>query len=226
MWKEANKVMANYEGKPLIPRPTDFSEYFQVMEMRQRKKQYPEFIVKLSPILMGLGMKYMEKLESNRQFILYRCGRKDRKEIFHFDRNLIGQNYPHLLSYLDSRPQVNGNFKDNYIINFQSIIWICEYLEKEVLGITSHKQITGIFNKLRVAEEKTRNPVAHEITNLTDDKIRELTALSEKNKDGIPGGLTSKDIMELLRQAVKLIYGQPIKWTYDELNAIIISSLK
>lgn len=86
--------------------------------------------------------------------------------------------------------------------------------------------LQAFFSKLRLAEEKTRNLVAHEITNLTDDKIRELTALSEKNKEGIPGGLTSKDIMALLRQAVKLIYGQPIKWTYDELNAIIISSLK
>ena len=42
MWKEANKVIAQYEGKPLIEGAGDFSEYFQVMEMRQRKKQYPE----------------------------------------------------------------------------------------------------------------------------------------------------------------------------------------
>lgn len=38
MWKEANKVIAQYEGKPLIEGAGDFSEYFQVMEMRQRKK--------------------------------------------------------------------------------------------------------------------------------------------------------------------------------------------
>ena len=32
------------------------------MEMRQRKKQYPEFIVKLSPILASLGMQYIQKI--------------------------------------------------------------------------------------------------------------------------------------------------------------------
>lgn len=65
MWKEANKVIAQYEGKPLIEGAGDFSEYFQVMEMRQRKKQYPEFIVKLSPILASLGMQYIQKIPAS-----------------------------------------------------------------------------------------------------------------------------------------------------------------
>lgn len=227
MWKEANKVIANYEGKPLIPRPSDFSEYFQVMEMRQRKKQYPEFIVKLSPILMGLGMKYMEKLENNGQFLLSRCG-EWRKEAFYLKNESIYLYSPQLLEYMEMKIGRGKRkpFRDDFIY-FSTIVMICEYLQQNELSRNqTHATIAGIFSKLRLAEEKTRNLVAHEITNLTDDKIRELTALRGKNKEGIPGGLTSKDIMELLRQAVKLIYGQPIKWTYDELNAIIISSLK
>ena len=226
MWKEANKVMANYEGKPLIPRPSDFSEYFQVMEMRQRKKQYPEFIVKLSPILMGLGMKYMDTLENKGQFLLSRCGER-RKDAFYLKNERIYLYSPRLLEYMEMKiGRGNNTFRDDFIY-FSTIVMICEYLQQnELSGDQNHAAITGIFSKLRLAEEKTRNLVAHEITNLTDDKIRELTALSGKNKEGIPGGLTSKDIMALLRQAVKLIYGQPIKWTYDELNAMIISSLK
>lgn len=227
MWKEANKVIANYEGKPLIPNPSDFSEYFQVMEMRQRKKQYPEFIVKLSPILMGLGMKYMEKLENNGQFLLSRCG-EWRKGAFYLKNESIYLYSPQLLAYMEMKigRGRRKSFRDDFIY-FSTIVMICDYLRNnELSGNQTHATMAGIFSKLRLAEEKTRNLVAHEITNLTDDKIRELTALSGKNEEGIPGGLTSKDIMELLRQAVKLIYGQPIKWTYDELNAMIISSLK
>ena len=227
MWKEANKVMANYEGKPLIPRPSDFSEYFQVMEMRQRKKQYPEFIVKLSPILMGLGMKYMDTLENKGQFLLSRCGER-RKDAFYLKNERIYLYSPRLLAYMEMKigRGKKKTFRDDFIY-FSTIVMICEYLQQNELSRNqTHAAITGIFSKLRLAEEKTRNLVAHEITNLTDDKIRELTALSGKNKEGILGGLTSKDIMALLRQAVKLIYGQPIKWTYDELNAMIISSLK
>lgn len=226
MWKEANKVIANYEGKPLIPSPSDFSEYFQVMEMRLRKKQYPEFIVKLSPILMGLGMKYLEKLENNRQFLLSRCG-EWRKGAFYLKNENIYLYSPRLLEYLELEigRGVKKTFRDDYIY-FSTIVMICKYLQKyDLSGNQTHDILTGIFSKLRLAEEKTRNLVAHEITNLTDDKIRGLTILSEKNKDGIPGGLTSKDIMDLLRQAVKLIYGQQIKWTYDGLNDMIISSL-
>lgn len=41
LWRRANKIISKYNGKPLIVRPDDFSEYFQVMELRERKKQYP-----------------------------------------------------------------------------------------------------------------------------------------------------------------------------------------
>lgn len=227
MWKEANKVIANYEGKPLIPSSSDFSEYFQVMEMRQRKKQYPEFIVKLSPVLMGLGMKYMEKLENNGQFLLSRCG-EWRKEAFYLKNENTYLYSPRLLEYMEMKIGRGKRkpLRDDFLY-FSTIVMICEYLQhNELAGNQTHATIAGIFSKLRLAEEKTRNLVAHEITNLTDDKIRDLTKLSEKNKDGIPGGLTSKDIMELLRQAVKLIYGQQIKWTYDGLNDMIKGSLK
>lgn len=217
MWKEANKVIATYEGKPLISSPSDFSEYFQVMEMRQRKKQYPEFIVKLSPVLMQLGKKYMDKLEQNRLFFLSKCG-YEKFGAFYLDRNRIEESYPRLLQ--DMEWTLGKTLRSDYIY-FSTIVMICEYLRNNELSENeTHAEITGVFSKLRLAEEKTRNLVAHEITNLTDDKIMKLTAQSGNN------GLTAKDIMNLLRQAVKLIYGQQIKWTYDELNAMIISSLK
>ncbi len=220
MWREANKVISKYEGKPLMESPDDFTEYFRVMEMRARKKQYPEFIVKLSPVLMQLGMKYLRSLT---RFDLDRCG-YERGGVFRLDRDKMNVAYPRLVSYIEG---ILGKSLRSDPIYFSSIVWICEYLNaNEYKGDKRHENVTGIFEKLRLAEEKTRNLVAHEITNLSDAKIQELTKLTAQNPSGIPGGLTTDDILKLLREAARLIRGQDIKWNYDDLNGIIVSSLK
>ncbi len=220
MWREANKVISKYEGKPLMESPDDFTEYFRVMEMRARKKQYPEFIVKLSPVLMQLGMKYLRSLT---RFDLDRCG-YERGGVFRLDRDKMNVAYPRLVSYIEG---ILGKSLRSDPIYFSSIVWICEYLNaNEYKGDKRHENVTGIFEKLRLAEEKTRNLVAHEITNLSDAKIQELTKLTAQNPSGIPGGLTTDDIRKLLRDAARVIRGQDIKWNYDDLNGIIVSSLK
>ncbi len=220
MWREANKVISKYEGKPLMESPDDFTEYFRVMEMRARKKQYPEFIVKLSPVLMQLGMKYLRSLT---RFDLDRCG-YERGGVFRLDRDKMNGAYPRLVSYIEG---ILGKSLRSDPIYFSSIVWICEYLNaNEYKGDKRHENVTGIFEKLRLAEEKTRNLVAHEITNLSDAKIQELTKLTAQNPSGIPGGLTTDDIRKLLRDAARVIRGQDIKWNYDDLNGIIVSSLK
>ena len=220
MWREANKVISKYEGKPLMESPDDFTEYFRVMEMRARKRQYPEFIVKLSPILMQLGMKYLQSLT---RFQLEKCTYYDR-DVLKLHRGKMDAAYPRLVSYMEGILQKQLR---NDPIYFSSIVWICEYLQgNEYSQDERHKKVTGLFEKLRLVEEKTRNLVAHEITNLTDEKIQALTGQSAKNPAGIPGGLTAKDIMQLLHEAARLIRGQDIRWNYDELNGIIIGSLK
>ena len=221
MWKKANQEISQYEGKPLLVSPDDFTEYFRVMEMRQRKKQYPEFIVKLSPILLQLGTKYIQSLQ---RFELSKCGYKDRDGTFIIDREKTNQAYPGLIAHIEKilEKKMQGGY-----LYFSTIVWICEYLkENQYRGDEKHENVTGIFEKLRIVEEKTRNPVAHEITNLSDERIRELTAQSKKNPLGIVGGLSSKEIMKLLHDAVRLIYGRDIRWNYDDLNAIIIDSLR
>ncbi len=221
MWKEANKVISAYDGKPLMDNPDDFIEYFRVMEMRARKKQYPEFIVKLSPVLMQLGLKYLKELN---RFDLNRCGRQGKSGIFKLEKQQIQTNYPKLLSYMETR--LTKSFSDGPLY-FTHIVWICGYLkENEYKGDSRHENVAAIFEKLRIVEERTRNPVAHEITNLTDAKIRELTARSDERSPGIPGGLSADDIMKLLREAVRLIRGRDFSWNYDKLNDTIISSLR
>ena len=109
---------------------------------------------------------------------------------------------------------------------FSTIVRICEYLQhNELKGHKNHERITCIFSNLRVVEERTRNRVAHEITNLDDHLIQKTTAENWNNSLGIPGGLRAKDIISLLHEAVRLIMGRDIPWSYDNLNDKIIESL-
>lgn len=218
MWKEANKVIAQYEGKPLIEGAGDFSEYFQVMEMRQRKKQYPEFIVKLSPILASLGIQYIQKIPG---FTLDQIGysKKDRagNQIFNVDRAIMNRNWPGLVSHLETA--LHGPLRTGAIY-FSLIVHICEYFEKEELRSNeNHSRITRLFKELRSVEESVRNPIAHEITNMSDERIQSLT------KNVVGEGLSSKEILQRLHQLTRLIRGSDIRWTYDELNDKIIKSL-
>lgn len=218
MWKEANKVIAQYEGKPLIEGAGDFSEYFQVMEMRQRKKQYPEFIVKLSPVLAALGMQYIQKIPG---FVLTDIGywKKDRagNQLFFIDRERMNQNWRGLVGYLET--DFGGMLRSGPIY-FSLIVLICEYLEKEGLcGDEKHSRITRLFKELRSVEESVRNPIAHEITNMSDERIQSLT------KNSLGKGFSSKEILQRLHEVTCLIRGSDIRWTYDELNDKIIKSL-
>lgn len=218
MWKEANKVIAQYEGKPLIEGAGDFSEYFQVMEMRQRKKQYPEFIVKLSPVLAVLGMQYIQNILGS---ALDQIGYWDKNRagnlIFKIDRAIMNRNWPSLVSYLDTAfraPLRTGP------IYFSLIVLICEYLEEGKLrGDEKHSRITRLFKELRSVEESVRNPIAHEVTNMSDERIQSLT------KNVVGKGLSSKEILQRLHEVTRLIRGSDIRWTYDELNDKIIKSL-
>lgn len=227
MWKKANEEMADYHGKALIFHPGDFSEYFQVMEMRQRKGQMADFLAKLSPVLMTLGIKYVESLPG---FRLQDCLEPDRswekgsrkKEEYprmRLSRRRINTAYPQLLFSLDG--QYRGGLRDGDDLNFDILIKICEYLQTIVPWNHSekHEKVLSLFKELRQAEEAVRNPIAHAATNMTEEKIQELIS------DNHVTEWNSSTIMQKLHETVVLVYGRDIHWSYPELNQMISESL-
>ena len=82
-----------------------------------------------------------------------------------------------------------------------------------------HQEITKAFLQLRKVEEKVRNLVAHEITNIDELKIQKFT------QGTIDKGLKSAQILQLLHRTTKLIRGEDVHWDYDQLNEKIIESL-
>lgn len=214
MWREANKIISSYEGNKLIESPEDFSEYFQVLEMCQRKNQLPEFIIKLSPVLADLGFYYLKKIKG---FALSDCGfyktnKTGGASYFVVARNKIGKNYPKLLAFIET--QLRGPLRDGPLY-FNLVLLICNYFEMHDLNQDEkHKTISRYFLQLRDVEEKIRNPIAHSITNQTEKDIKNAT------------GMDSKDILNRLHETIKLIRGRDAQWTYDRLNRFILDSLR
>ena len=229
MWKDANKIIPSYNGKPLISKAGDFEEFFRVMELRQRKKQLYEFIVKTTPICTKLATDYAISLEQRTLFDLNACSEIRRDEDgdvrYVLKREKIGRYNNTLLEHLNHKYKRSGGFKDSdlSISNMECICgWIIDF------GISSNErdiEIKKIFARLSIVSENIRNKVAHKIVmNLTENIIREWS--KGKERSGIAdAGLASRDILNYLHRASDLIRGQKFQWDYDELNNFIIDSL-
>lgn len=213
MWRDANKIISSYKGSPLISKAGDFEEFFRVMELRQRKKQLSEFIIKISPILKELGEMYLRNIPG---FDINLCGQK-RRDIFRINRDQMEKSYPGMLSFIEKEM---GNTLKSGPLYYNIMVYMCEYFQAHrYKNDKKHNQLTDIFLRLRNVEKEVRNPVAHEITNMDEEKIQRLTA------ENVGKGLKSKDILRLLHEAVKIVRGQDVHWDYGELNNSIIDSL-
>lgn len=218
-WKEANKVIASYQGKQLIPSANEFTEYFRVMILKQLKGQLPDFIIKLSPILLELGKKYMEKLEP--QFRIQDCGylRGGDRALVITRRNMEAY-CPKLLSYMDNQFPYTG-FRDAPL-SMDIITYVCEYLKlNDKKQDTDHAKLTDLFTRLRLIEQLGRNPIAHTITNLTEEKLKHL-----KTKEGKEVGMNSKELLSRLQEAICIVTRSKIALDYDRLNGYILKSMK
>lgn len=227
MWKDANKIISSYKGSPLISKAGDFEEFFRVMELRQRKKQLPEFIVKITPICTKLVTDYAMSLAQRMLFDLNACSEIRRDEDgsirYVLKREKIGRHNNMLLEHLNRK--YKGGFKDSEL-SISNMAYICEWIINS--GISSNRrdiEIEKIFARLSIVSENIRNKVAHKIVmNLTENIIREWS--KGKERSGIAdAGLDSRDILNYLHRASDLIRGQKFQWDYDELNNSIIDSL-
>ena len=227
MWRDANKIISSYKGNPLISKAGDFEEFFRVMELRQRKKQLPEFIVKITPICTKLVTDYAMSLAQRMLFDLNACSEIRRDEDgsirYVLKREKIGRHNNMLLEHLNRK--YKGGFKDSEL-SISNMAYICEWIINS--GISSNRrdiEIKKIFVRLSIVSENIRNKVAHKIVmNLTENIIREWS--KGKERSGIAdAGLDSRDILNYLHRASDLIRGQKFQWDYGELNNSIIDSL-
>ncbi len=216
--KEANNILSNIDidnkFKEQLKCKNDFSEYFQVMELCQRNQQLSDFVVKLSPVLMDLGCDYLSYyLRENTEFRLEDiCDNELDSSRYIVSIQKMEQNYPSLFQYVKRKLKARLRDGDLY---FHLIVHICDYYkENELNDDEKHKKVCGYFNDLRRVEANVRNDVAHNLTNVTEMKLRKKT-----DKD-------SEQILNALHDLIKLVRDNDIECSYDILNKLIENSIQ
>lgn len=184
----------------------ELNEFFMVMELRQKKKQLPEFIVKITPFLYYLTKFYFVNKLGIR---LEQIGETARNKSVKISCEKMRSNYPNLLDALQNKYY---NFRDGTDLAFSNLVIMLE-------AVTNcNGELLALLKELRVVEEKQRNYVAHTII-----------AISENDLMNIEPKLNSAQILEKLRKAFSLVMdGEEYfkKNIYDELNFHIKKTLE
>lgn len=197
-------------GKPVSKKSSVnlLNEFLMVMELRQKKGDLAEFIVKLTPFLYDLMIYYFKnKLGIKPEQICYEKKRNSWK----LSRRKLEQVAPLSLQYLDDVNYNRGGFRDNTDLSFYNMLLIAHKL------LDSNEEMLAVFDILRHVEEKHRNSLAHTVTNITEEHLRNTEP-----------GLSSLEIAQKLRKAFGFVMkGEDFykRNIYDDLNQKLIASL-
>lgn len=185
----------------------DKQEYFEYtlnMDIKRKKGEYVDFIRAISPILLDLFILILQ----NECHLNIKDFTVERKNGIKWDKVKLRKNNLDIDNILNNEYQNKGGFRyDN--VYFDHIVTI-------IKKYSSDAKLKHILEKLREVEEKVRNPAAHQIVALSDDKIKRKV------------GINSEEIMQLLKDAFKYI-GLNITqkhWdSYDKMNETIIAAM-
>ena len=186
------------------------NEFFMVMELRQKKGDLAEFIVKLTPFLYGLLLYYFEHKAAIKpaQF----CYEKQRPNAsWKISKRKLQDVAPKAWQYLNDLMFNYGGFRDKTDLSFSNMLNILHTLD----GVDS--QLLVVLDVLRDVERNHRNNLAHTITNITEELLKNTEPK-----------LSSQELVQKLRKAFMLIMqGENVykRNVYDDLNQKIAASL-
>lgn len=196
--EEAAQIMPSKVG-PL-------AEYVLMLDVKYRRGDLADYIRGITPALYQLAVRHL--VDNMRINIFRYCERRirDGNEIFRLKRDLLQADEvgSKLLEIFDREYNI---FKDS-TLNSNSCIYIINELDTMGIG--------GRFTEMRRFEETMRNPLAHSITPVSDEII--------KNAVGYDMSVAAKNMRELASAVLRL---KPDDWSsYDRMNDYIIALLK
>lgn len=215
MTNEAKKLLSEYKGRSLFKiaesTPQKLAEFFLVMQIRQRKGQLPELLVKLTPFLYEIVRFYVRGIKN---FSLDACCIIKKGRVPYISVKALEKYDQGLLQFFNEKHK--EGFRDGPLA-LSNLLMICEYLAGAILNCDkSHESIIAELKLLRGVEEKLRNNVAHEIYNVSEKTLKAET------------GLSSEELIKHLRKLMELVFENKVKGfnnVYDEVNMMIIQSL-
>ena len=173
-------------------------EYLLVMQMKLYKKQYADFVRDVTPIFFAFSKRILEK-ECNLK-IEDICDNNNDKRIWRISIDKLKARKIKPKPFWNTEPAISA-----YII--------LQIIEQK----SSNKRTISYMTDIRWVEEKVRNFAAHEITDVTEEKIRNET------------GFTTNTIMEKIFKLAE-ISGLSISSTdrkaYNIMNRRLLDLLK
>lgn len=181
-----------------------FFEYALNMDIKRKKGEYVDFIRSITPILLDLFILILQ----NECQINIKDFTTEKNSILKWDKMKLKENNLGIDEVLNNKYIQKGGFRYDNVSSDHIVPIIQEY--------SSDIKLKKITEKLRKIEEIIRNPVAHQMVSLSDDKI--------KNRVGI----NSEEIMTLIKKAFKYTGLQITQkhWdSYDAMNEKIIAAM-
>lgn len=201
--------------KKIIPYPDGFKgrvyEYALWLYIKQKRKDYSDFIRGITPMLYGICLQYIERYTSVNLTEYYQ-----NNQTLRIDRNKLrktekGRKIDEVYEWKDKNKQ-NRNKPRRYLLNEyltnEKMIKLIEDIEKQAPGLT-------LLNNLRDVEKHIRNKVAHTIIHIDNQIIESYT------------GLTTEQIMDKIEQLLKILEFNLDKYwrSYEEMNKEIVNRI-
>ena len=215
MANEARKILPEFRGRSLFKiaesTPQKLADFFLVMQIRQRKGQLPELLVKITPFLYEIARFYVREIKN---FNLDACCITKKGKISYISTTRIAKYDRALLDVFNK--EYKGQFRDGPL-SLSSLLLICQYLSETIMiSNEHHTEIIQELRLLRDVEEKLRNCVAHEIYNVSEEIFKK------------EAGISSTELIKHLRKVLELVFENKVKGfsnVYDEINTMLVETI-
>lgn len=179
-------------------------EYLLNLNIKQKKKQYADYIRAITPVILDLFLMYAKNVYGLTEDMF--CSQRYNK-IWYLDLEKMRKNCPEILCILQMKYRTG--LKENPLSS--------EYMSEIIIEKDKELVVKQDVMKIREIEKKIRNYAAHEIVAITEESIK---------KDA---EIQPKEIVELLwkiavRGGIKL---KKEYWdSYDDMNQKIIEEIE
>ncbi len=178
----------------------EYFEYALNLAVKQKKEEYTDFIRAITPLMVDLFALIL-KHECDIDITKYLTDKK-------WDEEKLKRENAGVDACLNRAYRGNFRYGDVYSVHLVQII----------KKYSKNEKLIALAAELRKIEEKVRNPAAHEIVSMSEERIKKMT-----------GGKDTEDIMGLLRNAFKYT-GIGIRsedWdSYERMNEKILQRMQ
>jgi len=199
---DAREILSTYQGNELFffkgYKEESLVEYFLVMQIDQENGHLSSFTLRMIPFLYEFLSEYVRKYA--RQTLTAVC-EKGRKGGVYLVREKLKTIMPEFLTYLDN--EYYPQYRDQPL-SFLLLDHYCLYMQKKNLAKDANLHTALLDDLKKIRNVRTlRNDLAHEITNVTEERFRERMEMG------------SEQMLHIFIHMLCLVYGKNINQIRD-----------